>query len=201
MPQDNEQEIINKPPKPDRFEELPRLHNLIGDWWREATGQTAEWHQDYSPGQAILRKIMLWSPAVVVVALVGGGLGTFLFTGWRAQDLAAKALASLERGDQRLALIQAESARNLRKNHPEVLRAYAKVRFAAGDSICLEIWQQIAEQGPLSLEDRQAQAEAAMRFGGQASRMRRWSDALNLGRLRLSIIDMRVISSGIAQIC
>ncbi|MFZ9932945.1 MAG: hypothetical protein ACO3G9_07085, partial [Chthoniobacterales bacterium] len=63
------------------------------------------------------------------------------------------------------------------------------------------IWQQIAEQGPLSLEDRQAQAEAAMRFGGQASRMRRWSDALNLGRLRLSIIDMRVISSGIAQIC
>ena len=65
MPQDNEQEIINKPPKPDRFEELPRLHNLIGDWWREATGQTAEWHQDYSPGRAILRKTMLWSPAVV----------------------------------------------------------------------------------------------------------------------------------------
>jgi tetratricopeptide (TPR) repeat protein len=163
------QEIIDKPPAPTRFKETPRLHNVIGDWWREATGQNAEWHQDYSPGRAILRKIMLWSPAVVVVAVVGGGLGTFLFTGWRAQDLAAKALASLERGDQRLALIQAESARNLRKSHPEVLRAYAKVRFAAGDSICLEIWQQIAEQGPLSLEDRQAQAEAAVRFGGEES--------------------------------
>ncbi|MFN9915833.1 MAG: hypothetical protein ACK53L_24790, partial [Pirellulaceae bacterium] len=49
------------------------------------------------------------------------------------------------------------------------LRAYAKVRFAAGDPVCLEIWQQLAEQGPLSLEDRQAQAEAAVRFGGEDS--------------------------------
>ena len=166
MPQDDEQEIIDKPPPPTKFKETPRLHNLIGDWWREATGQNAEWHHDYSPGRAILRKIMLWSPAVVVVLLVGGTVGTVLFTGWRAQDLAKKALASLERGDQRLALIQAESARNLRKNHPEVLRAYAKVRFAANDPACLEIWKQIAEQGPLTSEERQAQAEAAVRFGG-----------------------------------
>jgi len=163
---DYQPEIIEKPPAPDRFAETPRLHNIIADWWREATGQTAEWHHDLSPGRAILRKIMLWSPAVVVVVLVVGGVGTFLFTGWRAQDLAKKALASLERGDQRLALIQAESARNLRKNNPEVLRSYAKVRFAANDPVCLEIWQQIAEQGPLSMEDRQAQAEAAVRFGG-----------------------------------
>lgn len=159
-------EIIDKPPAPTKFKELPRFHNLIGDWWREATGQTAEWHHDFSPGRAILRRIMLWSPAVVVVVLVGGGLGTFFFTGWRAQDLAKKAVASLGRGDQRLALIQAESARNLRKNNPDVLRAYAKVRFVAGDPVCLEIWQQIAGQGPLSLEDRQARAEAAVRFGG-----------------------------------
>lgn len=164
---DDKQEIIDKPPAPTRFKETPRLHNLIGDWWREATGQNAGWHQDYSPGRAIWRKIMLWSPAVVVVALVGGGIGAFFFTGWRAQDLAGKAVASLERGDQRLALIQAESARNLRKNNPDVLRAYARVRFAANDPVCLEIWQQLAEQGPLSLEDRQAQAEAAVRFGGE----------------------------------
>ena len=162
-------EIIDKPPAPDRFDETPRFHNVIGDWWREATGQTSEWHHDLSPGRAILRKIMLWSPAVVVVALIGGGIGTFLFTGWRAQDLAAKALASLDRGDTRLALIQSASARNLRKNHPDVLRAYAKVRFASNDPVCLEIWQQLAQQGPLSLEDRQAQAEAAVRFGGAES--------------------------------
>ena len=166
---DYKPEIIDQAPAPDRFAETPRLHNVIGDWWREATGQTSEWHHDLSPGRAILRKIMLWSPAVVIVALVGGGVGTFVFTGWRAQDLAAKALASLERGDQRLALIQAESARNLRRNHPDVLRSYAKVRFAADDPVCLEVWQQIAEQGPLSLEDRQAQAEAAVRFGGEES--------------------------------
>ena len=166
MAKDNEDEIIDKPPSPTRFKETPRLHNLIGDWWREATGQNAEWHQDYSVSRAILRKIMLWSPAVVVVLLVGGGLGTFLFTAWRADDLAAKAVASLERGDQRLALIQAESARNLRKNDPDVLRAYAKVRFEAGDPVCLEIWNQLAKRQDLSMEDRQAQAEAAVRFGG-----------------------------------
>jgi tetratricopeptide (TPR) repeat protein len=166
MAKDEENEIIDKPPPPDRFAETPRLHNLIGDWWREATGQNAEWHQDYSVSRGILRKIMLWSPAVVVVLLVGGGLGTFLFTAWRADDLAAKAVASLKRGDQRLALIQAESARNLRKNDPDVLRAYAKVRFEAGDPVCLEIWNQLAQRQDLSLEDRQAQAEAAVRFGG-----------------------------------
>jgi len=166
MADPDQPEIINKPPPPTKFAETPRLHNLIGDWWREATGQTAEWHQDYSIGRAILRKIMLWSPAVVVVLLLGGGLGTFLFTAWRADDLAAKAVASLKRGDQRLALIQAESARNLRKNDPDVLRAYAKVRFEAGDPVCLEIWNQLAALGDLSLEDRQAQAEAAVRFGG-----------------------------------
>lgn len=164
--EDNKQEIIDKPPAPDRFDETPRLHNVIGDWWREATGQTSEWHHDLSPGRAILRKIMLWSPAVVVVLLLGGGLGVFFFTGWRAQDLASKALESLGRGDVRLALIQAESARNLRKNSPDVLRAYAKVRFEANDPVCLEIWEQIAKQGSLSLEDRQAQADAAVRFGG-----------------------------------
>ena len=167
MAKDDDREIIDKPPAPTRFKETPRLHNIIADWWREATGQTSDWHHDLSPGRAILRKIMLWSPAVVVVALVGGGIGTLLFTGWRAQDLAGKALDSLERGDMRLALIQAESARNLRKNNPQVLRSYAKVRFAAGDPVCLEIWRQISEQGPLSLEDRQAQAEAAVRFGGE----------------------------------
>ena len=98
---DYQPEIIEKPPAPDRFAETPRLHNIIADWWREATGQTAEWHHDLSPGRAILRKIMLWSPAFVVVVLVGGGLGVYFFTSWRADDLAAKALASLKRGDQR----------------------------------------------------------------------------------------------------
>lgn len=166
MSDPDKQEIIDKPPAPTRFKETPRLHNLIGDWWREATGQADEWHQDHSLAAGILRKIMLWSPAVVVILLVGGGLGVLFFTAWRAHDLAAKALASLKRGDQRLALIQAESARNLRKNDPDVLRAYAKVRFEAGDPVCLEIWNQLAEQVELTLDDRQAQADAAVRFGG-----------------------------------
>ncbi|MFM8683012.1 MAG: hypothetical protein ACKOEG_04420, partial [Chthoniobacterales bacterium] len=91
---DYKPEIIDKAPAPDRFAETPRFHNLIGDWWREATGQTAEWHHDFSPGRAIFRKIMLWSPAIVLVLLVGGGLAVYLFTAWRADDLAAKALAS-----------------------------------------------------------------------------------------------------------
>jgi len=166
MAKDDNPEIIDKPPASDRFAEAPRFHNVIGDWWLEATGQTSEWHHDLSPGRAILRKIMLWSPAVVLALLIGGGVGTLLFTGWRAHDLAAKALVSLKRGDVRLALIQAESARNLRKSEPDVMRAYARVRFEAGDPVCLDLWNQLAEQGDLSIEDRQAQAEAAVRFGG-----------------------------------
>ena len=42
MAKDNEDEIIDKPPAPDRYDETPRFHNVIGDWWREATGQNAE---------------------------------------------------------------------------------------------------------------------------------------------------------------
>lgn len=160
-----EQEIIDKPPSPTRFKETPRLHNLVGDWWREATGQTDEWHQDYSVSSAILRRIMLWSPALVLMLLAGGGVGAFIFTAWRAGDLATKALASLERGDNRLALIQVESARNLRKSNPRVMRAYAKIRFAVGDPACLDIWNDLSKQAELSLDDRREHAEAAVRFG------------------------------------
>ncbi|MEY3481362.1 MAG: hypothetical protein RIQ71_2137 [Verrucomicrobiota bacterium] len=166
MPEQDKPDFDDKPLRPTKYAEKPGLHNVIGDWWREATGQNADWHQDYSTGRAIWRKIMLWSPAVVLIVLVGGGVGTLLFTGWRAHDLASKALASLKRGDQRLALIQVESARNFRSNDPEVLRAYAKVRLEAGDPVCLEIWNQLARQEVLSLDDRQSQAEAAVRFGG-----------------------------------
>jgi tetratricopeptide (TPR) repeat protein len=165
MAKDDQHEIIDQPPA-GRFRELPRWYHFLGDWWQEATGRTSEWHHDLSPGRAILRRIMLWSPLVVLVVLVGGGIGAVLFTGWRAQDLARKAVESVERGDLRLALIQSESARNLRGNHPAVLRAQARVRFEANDPSCLQTWEQIARQGPLSLEDRQAQAEAAVRFGG-----------------------------------
>lgn len=166
MHENKEDEFVDRPMHPTRIAEAPRLHNLIGDWWREATGQNADWHHDYSAGRALLRKIMLWSPAAVIVLLVGGGLAAYLFTGWRAEDLATKALDSLKRGDTRLALIQAEAARNLRSSDPDVLRAYARVRFEVGDPVCLDIWNTLAERTDLSLEDRQAQAEAAVRFGG-----------------------------------
>jgi hypothetical protein len=92
---ENEQEIIDKPPAPTRFAETPRLHNVIGDWWREATGQTSEWHHDLSPGRAILRKIMLWSPAVVLVLLVGGAAGVFILTGWRGAGSGFEGLGQL----------------------------------------------------------------------------------------------------------
>jgi tetratricopeptide (TPR) repeat protein len=148
--------------------EAPRFYNPIVDWWREATGQTDEWHLDMTPGQAIWRRILLWLPVVVLVLLLGGAAGFYAFTGWRAQDLARKATTSAEQGELRFALIQAESARGLRPRDPAVLRAYASVLAAADDRRTLAIWDQLAAAGPLSAEDRMKRAEAAVRFGNDA---------------------------------
>lgn len=147
--------------------EIPSRFQFIIDWWHDATGRNAEWHLDMSPGRRILRRILLWVPAVVLVALITGIAGLYFYTGWRARDLARKARLSLQGGDAGYALIQAESARQLRGRNPEVLRAYAAALAANGDPRSLEVWEQLAQHGPLSEEDRAEQAVAALRLGDE----------------------------------
>lgn len=156
------------PPEAGPAPEAPRFYEILVDWWREATGQTSDWQLDVTPGRAVWRRILLWVPVVVVLILIGGGVGFYIFTGWRAADLAAKARQSAEQGELRHALLQVESARSLRSKDPGVQRAYAFVLAANGDRRSLEVWQRIAQAGPLSAEDRVQGAEAAVRFGDEA---------------------------------
>ena len=165
MSDPNEDDLL---PEAGRPREAPRFFNPIVDWWREATGQTDDWHLDMTPGQAVLRRILLWLPVVVLVVLLGGAAGFYVFTGWRAKDLARKATVSAEQGELRFALIQVESARALRPRDPAVLRAYASVLAASDDRRTLAIWDQLAAAGALSAEDRVKRAEAAVRFGDDA---------------------------------
>ena len=41
----------------------------------------------------ILRRLWVLTPVLVFALILGGALGFYLFTGWRAWDLTAKALA------------------------------------------------------------------------------------------------------------
>ena len=167
MAEPEKPKIIEKPPPKWATHEVARAHNIFGDWWREATGQTADWHQDLSLGRAILRRIMLWSPVLVVLALIGGGVGFYLFTGWRAHDLARKARINAKDGELRYALIQAESARGLRGNDPHVLRAYAVVLAANNDPKALKVWAEVQAMEPLTDEDQAERADAAVRLGDE----------------------------------
>lgn len=155
-------------PEKGRAPEVPRFYESLVDWWREATGQTAEWHLHISRWRALVRRVFLWLPVVVVVVLLAGGAAFYVFTGWRARDLARSAQVAAEEGELRLALIQAESARSLRGQDPAVLSVYAQVLAANGDRRSLDVWQQIERTGLMTEEDRADRADAAVRFGDDA---------------------------------
>lgn len=155
-------------PEKGRAPEVPHFYEFFVDWWRDATGQTAEWHLHTSRVRAVARRIALWLPVVAIVALLAGAAGMYTFTGWRARDLARRSGAAIDEGELRHALIQAESARKLRGNDPVVLRAYAAALAASGDRRSLDIWRLIAAAGPLSEDDRVARAQVAVRMGDDA---------------------------------
>ncbi|MBU3664463.1 MAG: hypothetical protein FGM15_01100 [Chthoniobacterales bacterium] len=157
------------PQKPHREPtEVARFRDRIGDWWREATGQTPALGGEGSTFQVIWRRIKLWFPVIVVLGLAAAGAGFYAFTGWRAHDLARKARANVKAGELRYALIQAESARSLRGKDPEVLRAYAIVLAANGSAKALEVWDQVRAIDELTDEDRSEEASAAVRLGDDA---------------------------------
>ena len=144
-----------------RPQELPRWWDFIGDWWREITGRAGE----EARGRGMWRRILLWLPVAVLLAIIVGGIGFYFFTGWRARDLARKAQISIKYGDLRYALLQAESARSLRGNSPQVLRAYAAALGAVGDKRSLLAWRRLADIEPLTGEDMAEEAAATARLG------------------------------------
>jgi tetratricopeptide (TPR) repeat protein len=104
---------------------------------------------------------------LLLLAIVLGAVGYYLFTGWRARDLAFKAQESFEKGNYRMAWLQLQSARDLRANDSEVLRTGALLEAKFGRPEALEKLQQLESKGPLSEDDLREKARVAMRFGSE----------------------------------
>ena len=107
----------------------------------------------------------LWLIAVLAAALGYGGY--YLFTGWRARDLAGKARESFEKGNYRMAWVQAQSARDLRPNDPEVLRTRAILEAKFGHPEALASLQLLETKNALGEEEIREKANVATRFGSE----------------------------------
>jgi hypothetical protein len=103
--------------------------------------------------------------AILLVAAMATAAGFYLFTGWRARDLASKARESFERGNYRMAWLQLRSARELRPGDAEVLRTGAMLETKFGRPEALATLQELENKGALHGEDADNKARAAMRFG------------------------------------
>jgi hypothetical protein len=108
---------------------------------------------------------MLWMP-VLVLALVGFGvLGFYLFAGWRARDLTAKALANAEEGNARFARLQIFSAMSLRPDDPAVKRAAALIESRLGNPDAVQMWEEVAAGPDLADDEIDARAEVMTLHG------------------------------------
>ena len=152
------------------WEEEPlhaRLWSSVPDffirWWREATGPFGK--LGLTPGRELWRRVLLWAPAVVLVLVVLGGTGLYFFTGWRAHDLARKAMDNARAGRMQMAWLQVASADNLRGGSPEVRRVMAYVRSKANDPAGPALWDKLAADIILTAEENEERARAAVRFG------------------------------------
>ena len=114
--------------------------------------------------RTLKRTLAAGAVAVVVAGLAAAG-GYHVFAGWRARDLAAKATANCAAGNYRMAWLQIGSARGLRPDDPDVLRAAAHIEAALGLASALEDFEHLAEKSPLAPADLQARAETAARHG------------------------------------
>lgn len=116
------------------------------------------------------RKALLLLWAKIALGALAIGLLAFLAYHFivrplRAKDLAAKALASIDTGNYRMAWLQISSARQLGPENPAVLRAAAIFEGKLGRRESLELWEQVARQASLDNDDLSQRAVAAMLFG------------------------------------
>jgi len=136
-------------------------------WWREATGPlNRSQHRTYF--RALLRRIMLWVPVLVLAGVITAALGVQFFIGWRARDLAHKALASVEQNNLNLARVQITSARSLRPDDPAVLRALAAIETKIGFGGAAQTWRKLPANLPLTPDELELRASAMIRGGDDA---------------------------------
>jgi hypothetical protein len=106
-----------------------------------------------------------WKLLLLLIILTTAGW--YLFTGWRARDLASKARESFEKGNYRMAWLQLQSARDLRAGDTEVLRTGALLEAKFGRPEALTSLQELENRGALREEDLEEKARMAMRFGSE----------------------------------
>jgi hypothetical protein len=118
-----------------------------------------------SQRRRILMRVLAISAVGLIIAGILAAAGFHLFQGWRARDLAAKALESFEQANYRAAWLQVNSARNLRAEDPAVLRASAIIESRFGMPTAMDYWDRFAEQGESSAEDLEERGRAAAALG------------------------------------
>ena len=111
------------------------------------------------------QRATLWLPALVLAAALLAVTTFQVFTGWRAGDLAEKALANARTGNLAMARLQIASAENLRPGNPGVRRAKIFVRGRLGDPSANESWEELAAQASLTPEEIEERARLATQSG------------------------------------
>jgi hypothetical protein len=107
----------------------------------------------------------LW--LIALVAIVAGFGGFHFFTNWRARDLATKAQENFRQGNYRMAWVQMQSAREMRPDDVEVLRAGALLEARLGRAEALDTMQDLEKRSVLGAEEIKEKASAAARFGSE----------------------------------
>ncbi len=114
--------------------------------------------------QRLLKALKVLAVALVVLACLAAA-GFYFFQGWRARDLASKAVENFEHGNFRIAWLQINSARDVRADSPAVLRASAMIESGFGMRSGFDFWNRLAAIGGLTTADLEPRARAAARFG------------------------------------
>jgi hypothetical protein len=140
------------------------LADFFVSWWRQATGPV-QWYNFRTPFRAIVHRVMLWIPVAVLVTALLGAAGFYGFTGWRARDLADRAMESARSGNLALARLQVASATNLRSRDAAVQRAKLFVQSRLNDPRALGDWDELARKNKLTNEELEERARLAMLTG------------------------------------
>ncbi len=138
--------------------------HLFLRWWREATGPLLS-NDHPLLIDALLRRLWVLTPVLLLALLLLGALGFYLFTGWRARDLTAKALASADAGSWHFARRQVAAAANLRPDDPAVQRANAVIESRLGNPEAVAMWEAIPDGPVLSEDEIDARAEIMTAHG------------------------------------
>ena len=149
-------------------ESLPRrVWSSVTDfprrWWNEVTRPFGK--SGLSLPRELLQRVMLWMPVLVLALIAFGVLGFYLFAGWRARDLTAKALANAEEGNARFARLQIFSAMSLRPDDPAVQRAAALIESRLGNPDAVQMWEEVAAGPDLADDEIDARAEVMTLHG------------------------------------